>query len=288
MIQPIDTQKIDKALSGFVIPPRPDMLKQIQDEIDSDDPELKRIAAFINQDLGVAGFTLKVVNSPLFSLSKKVTTIEHACMFLGLERLIKLVRSILLRFTLSDGDESAFTQKIWNSSMEVANAAMTIAKHLDLKNSISDDCYTLGLFHNAGMALAFTLNNEYEDIVSAAYNTTCISEHEESQMSSSHEVLGYLIAKSWGLTKELSNVIAYHHSPQIILATGEDYEKQLFALLKLSEHIIGLPAIYGGANTDFEWEANKVQILDLLRIDEFQLDDLGDLLFQAGINNIYH
>lgn len=290
MVQAIDMAAVDKALEGFVIPPRPDMLKKIQAQVESDEPDLKLIAQLINQDIGVAGFTLKVVNSSLFSLSRNVTSIEHACMFLGLERVIKLVNSIVLRFTLSKGDEAVFTQQLWNSSSSVANAAMLLAEHLDFEPRIIDDCYTLGLFHNAGTALINQQFDDYPDILARAYrqNDLTITEYEEAQYQTSHEVLGFLIAQSWGLSNELCSVIAYHHHPQVMLATGEATEKELFSVLKLSEHMVGLSSILAKAEQDWEWEKYHHQILDVLHIEEFQLLDLGEMLHEKSVDNIYH
>jgi len=285
----LDMSRIDSALEGFTIPPRPDMLKQVQAEVEKEEPDLKAISQYINQDIGIAGFTLKVVNSPLFSLPRKISTIEHACMFLGLNRLIKLVNSIVLRFTLSAGSEEIFTEKLWNSSMKIGNASLILAQHFELGKDFSDDCYTSGLFHNAGMALIFSQSADYPKLLKQAYlDSAIIGEFEEVNFDTSHEVLGFLIAQSWGLNSEISNVIAYHHSPNIMLATGEASEKQMFAILKLAEHMTNSTEILTGVNPDNEWEKFSTQILDVLHLEDFQLLDLGETLFNAGIDNIYH
>jgi HD-like signal output (HDOD) protein len=285
----LNMSKIDSALEGFTIPPRPDMLQQVQNEVEKDEPDLKAISKAINQDVGIAGFTLKVVNSPLFSLPRKISTIEHACMFLGLTRLIKLVNSIVLRFTLSAGDEAIFTEKLWNTSMKIGNASLILAQHFEMGKDFADDCYTAGLFHNAGMALIFSQTPQYPKILRQAYETNAIiGEFEEQELETSHEVLGFLIAQSWGLNSEISNVIAYHHSPNIMLATGEASEKKMFAILKLAEHMVNATEILTGVNPDPEWEKNITQLLDVLHLDDFQLLDLGVILYNAGIDNIYH
>jgi len=285
----LDMTKVESSLDGFTIPPRPEMLKQIQEEVAKEVPNIKDIAACINQDVGIAGFTLKVVNSPLFSLPRKISTIDHACMFLGLNRLIKLVNSIVLRFTLSEGSEDIFTQKLWNSATKIGNASLALAQHLDLGTNFADDCYTLGLFHNAGMALILAQTAEYPALLRQAYiGGTTIGEFEEDHFETSHEVLGFLIAQTWGLDRSLCSVIAYHHSPMIILATGEQPEKEMFAILKLAEHMVGATELLYGINPDSEWERYSVQILDVLHLEEFQLLDLGEVLHQAGIDNVYH
>lgn len=289
MIQRIDFEQIDKALAKFSIPPRPDMLKNIQSEVESEEPDLKKISALIDKDIGISSFTLKVVNSPLFSLSRKVQTIEHACMFLGLNRVCKLIQSIVLRFTLSEGDESAYSERIWNTANTIGIAAAVIAKEFELKKSLRDDCYTLGLFHNAGMALAHKLSPSYKKVVVKAYNQSnkTIAEIEEQELSMSHEVLGYLIANTWSLPDHLIEVIAYHHNHELMLHTGIKEEEQLFAVLKITEHLVGAPKLLGNAKTDHEWEKYGSQIMEILHIDESHLKHLGSALNKAGISSLY-
>lgn len=288
MAQAIDMSDIDSALQGFTIPPRPDVLQQVQLEVDQDEPRLKVIAELINQDVGIAGFTLKVVNSPLFSLSRKITTIEHACMFLGLNRVIKLVNSIALRFTLSDGQEDLFTQRLWNSAMNVAACAAQLAQHFKLGSDVADDCYSLGLFHNAGMALVLSKNPNYEAELRQGYSLrAAIGEYEEQLYQTSHEVLGFLIAQSWGLTSDLCNVIAYHHSANIIMATGNAEDKNMFAILKLAEHLCAESKLLLGIDPDPEWERNNATILDHFELEAFQLYEVGDWLKEQGVENHY-
>ena len=74
----------------------------------------------------------------------------------------------------------------------------------------------------------------------------------------------------------------------IMLATGEQPEKEMFAILKLAEHMVGATELLYGINPDSEWERYSVQILDVLHLEEFQLLDLGEVLHQAGIDNVYH
>lgn len=290
MVKPIDMQAIRSSLSNFTIPPRPDLLNQLQQEMDKQEQCLKSIATIIGQDVGIAGFTLKVVNSPLFSLPRKITSIEHACMFLGLSRVVRLVNSVVLRFTLSQGKDDAFTQRLWNTSTNVASAAMALAQYLELGDDLADELYTAGLFHNAGMALILDQNEDYPTILKQAYNqNNCsISEYEEQEICASHELLGFLLAQTWGLTAQLSNVIAYHHSPLIIMATGEVKEKRLLALLKLAEHMTGQPELLAGAPQDNEWNEYGDRVLTLLGLDEFKLPEIGEALDEKGIANIYY
>ncbi|MDX3775161.1 HDOD domain-containing protein [Chromatiaceae bacterium AAb-1] len=288
MAQAIDMSVVEQALSGFTIPPQPEVLQHIQQQVDTGTPSMKRIAALINLDIGIAGFTLKVVNSAFFGLRNKITSIEHACAFLGLNRVVKLVRSILVRYTLSEGRDDKFNHLLWTSALYTGNAAMALARQFNLSHQIQDDCYSLGLFHNAGIALICEQARNYPQLMRQGLQAQQgYSETEEQHFSTCHEVLGYLIAKSWGLTDELCNVIAYHHSPQLILASDNELERQLFALLKLAEHLTGESRQLFGINIDPEWELHRGAILDVLELDTFNLPELAEMLHRQDMKTIY-
>lgn len=290
MVTPLDMKQVRKLLANFAIPPRPEMLNQLQKEIESEDPSLKTIASIIQQDVGIAGYTLQVVNSPLFSLPRKITSIEHACMYLGLTRLFRLVNSVVLRFTLSKGQDDPFTQKLWNSSTVIGAAAMALAKSLNLDDDIAEELYTIGLFHNAGKALILKQNENYPEILKQAYRNTeeSIADFESLKIRASHELVGFLLAQSWGLTGDLSNVIAYHHSPNVIYSTGNQTEKQLLSVIKLAEHMTGLANVFGETRVDNEWDNFGEKILQQLNIEQAQLKELGEQIFEMGVENIYY
>ncbi|NQZ08684.1 MAG: HDOD domain-containing protein, partial [Algicola sp.] len=203
---------------------------------------------------------------------------------------IRLVHSVMLKFTLSEGKEDAFTQRLWSTSTNVASAAMALAQHLELGEDMADDLYSIGLFHDAGMALILDQSDDYPDVVKQAYNQSdvTLSEYEVENIRTSHELLGFLLSQTWGLTAQLSNVIAYHHSPLIILATGSSKEKQMLALLKLAEHMTGLPELLTGCTLDVEWDKYGDRLLRVLALESFQLPELGEALDEKGVGNIYH
>lgn len=289
MVKPIDMSLVENALAGFTIPPQPDVLLRIKQEIELEDPDINTIAALINMDIGIAGFTLKVVNSAYFGLRRKISSIEHACKFLGLNRVVKLVTSVVLRFTLSDGQNDPFTQKLWNSAMNVGSAAMLIAQQLRLGSDCADDCYSLGLFHNAGISLILAQFPDYAKVLKVGLsNQMLYTDIEQRYFSTNHETLGYLIAQAWGLSPEIINVIANHHNPDAVLLSTDLYEKRLFAILKLAEHLTAEEACLFDVNLEQEWQQYGEAVLDILELDEMQMPDLGDYLLQNGVENHYH
>jgi HD-like signal output (HDOD) protein len=288
MVKAINMSLIESALQGFTIPPQPQVLRHIQQQLNSAEPDLNRIAALIALDIGTAGFTLKVVNSAFFGLRNKITSVEQACRYLGLNRVVSLARSVLLRFTLEEGRQDAFSKRLWNNALHTANLAMALAKQLNFNQQMQDDCYSLGLFRNAGMSLISEQNDQYATIMQRGLleNLTA-NAIEEQFFKTSHEVLGYLVAESWGLTDTLCNVIAYHHSPALLLATDNEEEHQRFAILKIAEYLSGESQQLFGVNVDPEWQSQQVTILEVLDLEPLQLPELAEMLHRQELRTVY-
>lgn len=288
MVTALDMRLVESALQGFTIPPQPQVLHLIQQQLNVESPDLNRIATLIAHDIGTAGFTLKVVNSAFFGLRNKITSVERACRYLGLNRVVMLARSVLLRFTLDDGRANSFSHKLWNNALHTASLAMALAKQLNFDQQFQDDCYSLGLFRNAGMALIYQQNTQYPALIQQGLMQQHGYSHIEEQLfQTSHEVLGYLIAESWGLTETLCNVIAYHHSPALLLATDNIEEHQRFALLKIAEYLSGESRHLFKVNLDPEWQQQQSSIMEVLELEPLQLPELAEMLHRQELRTIY-
>jgi hypothetical protein len=66
------------------------------------------------------------------------------------------------------------------------------------------------------------------------------------------------------------------------------YEKRLFAILKLAEHMVGEQKTLFDVADDASWDAIADTVLDSLELDEMHLLDLGDFLLENGVENQFH
>ena len=58
----------EEILKELKIPPAPDIILQLQQELRADNPSLEAIGEIIQKDAAISGLVLKTVNSPLFGL----------------------------------------------------------------------------------------------------------------------------------------------------------------------------------------------------------------------------
>ena len=75
MANALTQEQIINVLQGIKIPPQPQILVDLQIEQIMPDPDLNSIANLISRDVGLTGTILKVVNSPFYGLTNKITSV---------------------------------------------------------------------------------------------------------------------------------------------------------------------------------------------------------------------
>lgn len=253
--------EIDDTLKGFAIPPRPQVLISLGDEMNKDEPDLKLIARQVGGDVGLSAAVLKTVNSPFFGLKKKISSVTQAVSLLGLKSVDRLVTSIMLRNSFVCKSRSL--EHFWDSAEKSAGIAAHIAS--SLPRGPRDDAYSFGLFHNAAIPI---LNQRYPDYMhtlrmGAEIGDRPITEFEDQHHAVNHATLGYLIAKAWFLPPTICEGILRHHDPSAFDDTDEISPQALtlIAITYLAEHLND-ELLSPGSHS--QWEPMREKVLSHL------------------------
>lgn len=282
----LSEEQVQKILQGISIPPQPQIMVDLQMEQMMPGCDIHAIAKLISQDTGLAGSVLKTVNSPFYGLTNKITSISQAVSLLGVNSVINLVNGLSIRGELSDQQIVAMGN-FWDSSMEVAMAAATIAKQIGFPSP--DEAYTLGLFHNCGIPLLMMRFENYPQVLKDAYmpHDKRIIDIENEQLKTNHAVVGYFVGKSWNLPAYLCHAIHEHHNvPKVLEDEGSDPRKKtLLAILKMAEHICGNYRILGDQEQDHEWERLCEQVLLYVGMSQYDFESLEAQVREMGLGH---
>ena len=267
----LDKQKLQSIESGFHIPSKPKVLSEMTTELEGADPSLERLASIIAKDINLSSLLLKTINSPLFGLQRTITDIPQATMVLGFVQLKRLVTVALLRESFS-GDACISLERFWDESLEVANACIWIGK--EYKSLVpADYVYTLGLFHNVGLAAMAIKFKDYVDVLKEDNENTqlSITQLENAKYNCDHAVLGYYIASSWHLPKPLCNLILNHHEANLVLGMKDKHDRIAYSILKCAEN-----AVYYSRYLEHskEWSIVGGMCLEELSISDEEYSDL--------------
>lgn len=266
------------ALKGLFIPPQPRLLQDIVAAGDNVDQVARLIAA----DPGTAAAVLKTVNSAAFALRREVSSIRHAVMLLGLVPVRNLVSGLQLRLSVAAAKNKVNLDNFWDTAQDVATLSAAIVRHLNL--DLVDEAYTLGLFHNAGVAVLALNDANYLNVHSSGYSDPAGMEAvETAAIQTTHAAVGYRVARVWKLPQRLSDGIGLHHRLDDVLrdASAEETLKTLLAIVKIAEHLAGLYKRLGTASVDHEWQRVMPLVLEQLGMSEVDYEDMRDSIAHA-------
>lgn len=136
-------------IKGSQIPTVPDVVLDLNKELEKADPQTERLISLISHDQALTGALLKTVNSAQFGLEEKVNSIAQAVVMLGLKQLRNLVAGSALLSAFQVQTPAA--REIWRQSLEIATVAVRIANTVD--GIDPDAAYLAALLHDSGAML---------------------------------------------------------------------------------------------------------------------------------------
>ena len=275
MQREIDPQQAETLLKSMVIPPRPAILLQLEQEQLKSEPDFDLIAKLISSDLTLSASVLKTVNSPFFQLSNRVSSVYQALQLLGLKNLGNIVRGVLLRTALSPEGVNSM-ERFWTSALRTALVCAHLAEHIDGVNV--DEAYTYGLFQDCGMPLMQARFPQYRTTLEKGEELSLAKfvELEDSRHQTNHTVVGYLLARTWFLPEHLSLAILNHRNIQIFdTPAGEGWSSvcNLVALAALASHIV--KRHYGQTEVP-DWRTLEPVYLRHLAMERTEYEDISD------------
>lgn len=255
--------------NGLFIPPQPRVLIDLKREQAMPVPDVKRVAACIGQDPGLAAAMLKTLSSPAYGV--RASSITHAINMLGLPRIFSIVNGLALRAQLQG---KVKLDRFWDTCADTAAACTVVAKHVP--GLSPDECMLLGLFHECGVAVLALRFPEYKETLRIANETLNrrFTDIEEERHGTNHAVVGHLVAKHWALPEDIREVILLHHEKvsDVLKNPGiTQHQKTLMCVLKIGEYISHSAR---RATMLHDWEVNRDLCLDHLGLTKQDFNDL--------------
>ncbi|MCK6384741.1 MAG: HDOD domain-containing protein [Rhodocyclaceae bacterium] len=262
-----------ETLKNVSVPPCPAIIAELLGEARREDIDFIRISRLITGDVALAAAVLKSANSPFFALRHKVQSVQQAVAVLGLRNLLKIVYGVVLKQGLG-GEGSPPLPRFWERSHYNAVVSAYLAGRLP--GISSDDAYTFGLFHDAGIAILMQKFPDYrQTLMQANAAPLAFTAAEDARHHTNHVVVGALLARGWYLPDQVVWAIRYHHESDIFERPRRHATPDvclLVAVRLISEHIV---ARFLGYPDEAEWEHGKEAALGHLGWFEDDIDDLA-------------
>jgi len=202
----------------------------------------KDLARVISMDPGLTARTLRVINSPYYSLTTKVSDLAQAIALLGFEMLKQIALSISV-FEVFPAGSKVYLTRLWRNGLGVAKVAETVAK---AKGKLAAEAYTVGLLHHIGKILLCSLKEaKYSETLNfARVHSLPDIEAEKQVLGVDHCEIGYVVAKHWELPPLVVDVIHTHHETYVgTNLTTPQFVSQVIALSEEICNHLGLGVV---------------------------------------------
>lgn len=270
--QPNTDPLFERSLLEIGIPPCPDILIRIMDEMRKDEPDYNRLTSIISADVALSAGLIKTTNSPYFIRQQRARSVHDALTILGLRIASHTIAAIILRKAFPNTPNMI---RFWDASARSARLCAWLAHKLDFPDMAPGDAYTFGLFHDCGIPVLMGRFPEYKEVLVQANRASqqTFTEIERAILRTDHAVVGSALAQSWWLPEDMFLGIRHHHELSV-LEHGSSLPRLsllMIATTHFAEHIAQQQL---GQSMTQEWPKLGEASLRTLKIDEEDLEFL--------------
>ncbi len=202
------------------LPALPEVIIRIMELIEDEDISVNRIAEAVEQDPSLAASVLKIVNSPFYGLSNRITSIRHAVVLLGFRAVRNLAMSAALIRTFGGGrqDGRIGRQRLWRHSVACAVGARLLAGLT--KAWEPEEAFLAGLMHSMGIVvLEQCFHEDYLRVLDMVeVDGTPFRQSQLVVFGCTDAEVGSRLAGKWNFPAPVADAIAWQHDP--LLAEG--------------------------------------------------------------------
>lgn len=227
------------------LPPLSPVLHRVIASLVHEDVSFAKVAELIEKDTVLTGNILQLVNSPLYGLQGKVSSVRHAIAILGVHKL----RNTVLGVSAAQMWRTVRTPAGWSMadfnrhSVSVAILADLLSQHLPAANAAG--AFVAGLFHDLGLLLiAVGLPAEYRQIsLLCEKDPHRAPEHELEVLGTTHAELCAEALAIWNLPAPICAAVRYHIRPELDPAACRTDEIALSRLLHAANAYVAATSV---------------------------------------------
>ncbi len=181
---------------------------QLVSDLETDPSDLARE---ITRDPSLSARVLKLSNSAMMGLPRKVDTLERAILTLGFQEIRNLVLLTATYDFVSRGTDQRLFVPLWEHFITVAISARFIAELWVPETR--DHAHLAGLMHDLGkVVFAIRFPDQYVEILLNRDNGPGESlEHEMRLFGCNHQQLGRIMLEEWNFPEVFVEVAGDHH-----------------------------------------------------------------------------
>lgn len=194
----------------------PEVVIRINELVDDPGSSAEDIGRAVSRDAGLTAQLLRLANSAMFGMSRRVETVGRAVAVLGTRQVRDLTLGITAARAFSGIPNDLVSMgSFWHHSVLAAVAARHVAEHS--RRGRPESAFVAGLLHDVGQLVLFhkrpAESREALLMTIDAPGEPDLHLCERSILGFDHAAVGGALARKWRLPVSLQECIEFHHEP---------------------------------------------------------------------------
>jgi HD-like signal output (HDOD) protein len=262
-------------VKNIVIPPCPQLLVQLQTELNQADPDPGVIAGIAGSDVAMTAALIRIANSPVYARREPVSSVAQAVAMLGMRPTATLLTGFLMRNAIRI--DPTLIEHFWESSTRRSLAMAHIARQMyGVDAEVAKTC---GLFFHVGIPVMLQGVRGYSGtlVEAMARQDRTFIQTENAAHRTDHAVVGAIVVRTWRLPQVIAHAVRFHHDFAVLHDASIALDvRQLVAIAAIADHLV---AHHEGLATQREWVKHGAECLAFLQIDEAEVESWVDALY---------
>jgi HD-like signal output (HDOD) protein len=236
---PMNANVLEAIKKSAAVPSMPQVVARFLEAIQDPQFEYDDIVKILSADAGMVSEVLRLANSALFGVSRRVTSLKHALTLLGPKRTRSLVLGRYLVESLGDNLGGGIdTSYFWRRSLANAVLAARIADVALPRHR--EEVFISALLADVGITiLAQAMPDRYEPVVAAyaPYGRYFSDDEEREAVQVTHAEVSAMVLAYWGLPDIISTAVNMHHCERL---SNDDDAARIARILNGADRIVKL------------------------------------------------
>jgi HD-like signal output (HDOD) protein len=234
----MDSKIVAYVQNSDAIPAMPQIVTRLTELTGDENYNIRDVINLLSADAAIATDVLRLANSPIFGVTRKIASLTHAVNLLGIQRIRSLVTGRCMVDRMSSAPAGPIDLSYyWRRSLATAVLAARFAEHV--APSLREESFMSGLLSDVGVViLARAIPKEYGEVAKryAPKGSADYSECEFKAIGVTHASISAMALERWALPKLMVEAVKHHHDPTIgETETGDDSAKIAVLLRGASE-----------------------------------------------------
>ena len=271
----LDRARDSGPVRDIVIPPCPQLLVQLQTELNQADPDPQVVSGIAGSDVAMAAALIRISNSSLYARRQPVSSVAQAVSMLGVRPTAQVLTGFLLRNAIQLN--ATLIEHFWESSTRRSLAMAHIASQMyGVDVEVAKTC---GLFFHVGIPVMLQGVRGYSGtlVEAMARQDRTFVQTENAAHRTDHAVVGAIVAKTWRLPAVVAFAVRLHHDFSVLNDSGVALDvRQLVAIAAIADHLV---ARHEGITNQREWDRHGDDCMAFLQINASEVESWVDALY---------